>query len=87
MTFVSFCHSEPLLTIYKLFARHHLDYADVIYDQHYNYSFHQKQESIQYNAALAIAAAIRGSSREKLYRELGLEFLKQRRWFRKFCYF
>ena len=77
MTFVSFCHGEPLLTIYKLFARHHLDYADVIYDQHYNYSFHQKQESIQYNAALAIAAAIRGSSREKLYRELGLEFLKQ----------
>ena len=30
-------------------------------------------ESIQYNAALAITGAIRGSSREKLYQELGLE--------------
>ena len=27
-------------------------------------------ESVQYNAALAITGAIRGSSREKLYREL-----------------
>ena len=30
-------------------------------------------ETIQYNAALAITGAIRGSSREKLYQELGLE--------------
>ena len=78
---------EPLLTIYKSFVRPHLDYGDVIYDQHYNNSFHQKLESIQYNAALAITGAIRGSSREKLYQELGLESLKQRWWFRKLCYF
>ena len=78
---------EPLLTIYKSFVRPYLDYGDVIYDQHYNNSFHQKLESIQYNAALAITGAIRGSSREKLYQELGLESLKQRRWFRKLCYF
>ena len=78
---------EPLLTIYKSFVRPHLDYGDVIYDQRYNNSFHQKLESIQYNAALAITGAIRGSSREKLYQELGLESLKQRRWFRKLCYF
>ena len=32
--------SEPLLTIYKSFVRSHLDYGDVIYDQHYNNSFH-----------------------------------------------
>ena len=50
-------------------------------------TFHQKLESIQYDAALAITGAIRGSSREKLYQELGLESLKQRRWFRKLCYF
>ena len=78
---------EPLLTICKSFVRPHLDYGDVIYDQHYNNSFHQKLESIQYNAALAITGAIRGSSREKLYQELGFESLKQRRWFRKLCYF
>ena len=33
-------------------------------------------ESIQYNAALAITGAIRGTSREKLYQELGLDSLK-----------
>ena len=44
-------------------------------------------ESIQYNAALAITGNIRGSSREKLYQELGLESLQQRRWYRKLCYF
>ena len=78
---------EPLLTFYKSFVRPHLDYGDVIYDQHYNNSFHQKLESIQYNAALAITGPIRGSSRETLYQELGLESLKQRRWFRRLCYF
>ena len=78
---------EPLLTIYKSFVRPHLHYDDVIYDKHYNNSFHQKLDSIQYNAALAITGAIRRSSREKLYQELGLESLKQRRWFRKLCYF
>ena len=36
---------------------------------------------------LAITGAIRGSSREKLYQELGLETLQQRRWYRKLCCF
>ena len=36
---------------------------------------------------LAITGAIRGSSREKLYHELGLETLQQRRWYRKLCCF
>ena len=76
-----------LLTIFKSFVRPHLDYGDVIYDQGYNNTFHQKMEPIQYNAALAITGAIRGSSREKLYQELGLESLQQRRWYRKLCYF
>ena len=76
-----------LLTIYKAFIRPHLDYGDSIYDQAYNDSFHQKLESIQYNAALAITGAIRGTSTEKLYQELGLETLQQRRWYRKLCIF
>ena len=66
---------RSLLTICKSFVRPHLDYDDVIYDQSYNNTFYQKMESIQYNAALAITGAIRGSSREKLYQELGLESL------------
>ena len=68
-----------LLTIFKSFVRSHLDYGDVIYVQ--------KMEAIQYNAALAVAGAIRGFSREKLYQELGLESLRQRRWYRNLCYF
>ena len=48
---------------------------------------HQKLKSIQYHAALAIAGAVRGTSSEKLYQELGLESLQQRRWYRKLCTF
>ena len=44
-------------------------------------------ESMQYNAALAIIGAIRGSSREKLYQEQSLESLQERRWYSKLCYF
>ena len=76
-----------LITIFKSFVSPHLDYSDVIYDQSFNNTFHQKMESVQYNAALAVTGAIRGSSREKLYQELGLESLHQWRWYRKLCYF
>ena len=44
-------------------------------------------ELIQYNAALAITDAIRGSSREKRYQELVLESLQQQRWYRNIYYF
>ena len=54
---------QTLLTIYKAFIRSHLDYGDTIHGQGYNDSFHQKLESIQYNAALAITRAIRGAIR------------------------
>ena len=56
---------STLLTIYKCFVRTHLDYGDIIYDQAFNNSFHQKIESLQYNAALAITGAIRGTLRKK----------------------
>ena len=76
-----------LLTICKTFIRSQLDYADVIYVQAYNSAFHDKLESIQYNACLAITGEIRGTSTEKIYQELGLESLKSRRWLRKLCRF
>ena len=75
------------ITMYKCFIRPHLDYGDIIYDQAYNLSFHQKLESIQYDAAFALTRAIRGSSREKLYQEVGLESLQLGRWYRKLCCF
>ena len=76
-----------LLTIYKSFIRSRLDCADIICDQVYNSAFHDKLESIQYNACLAITGAIRGTSTEKIYQELGLESLKSSRLLRKLCHF
>ena len=67
---------SPLITIYKAFIRPPLDYGDVVFDQSFNNSFHQRLEYIQYNAALAITGAIRGTSKEKLYQELGFLCLK-----------
>ena len=75
----AFLSCQSLITVYKAFIRLHLHYGDIIYDQTYNGSFGQKMESIQYNAAVAITGAIRGTSREKLYQELGLESLCKRR--------
>ena len=76
---------SALITLYKAFVRPHFDYGDILYDQARNESFHLKLESIQ-----CIACAIRaihGSSREKLYHELGFESLQQRRWYKKLCCF
>ena len=69
-----------LVTIYKFFIRTHLDYGDILCEHTFHNSFHENLESIQHNAALAITGAIRGSSIEKRYQELGLESLQQRRW-------
>ena len=74
-----------VLAICKSFISPHLDYCDITYDQAYNVSFQQKVESIQYNTAVAITGAIRGTSKEKLFEELGLESLQHRRWYRKIC--
>ena len=78
---------HSLVTLYKSFIRSVLEYADVIYDQPSNNSFSDKIESVQYNAALAITGAIRGTSKDKLYKELGLEYLSSRRWFKRLCLF
>ena len=68
----AFLPRQSLVTVYKAFIRLHLDYRGIIYDQICNDSFHQKMDSIQYNSALATTSALRGTSREKLYQELGL---------------
>ena len=67
---------SSLLTIYKSFVRPHLDYGDVIYDQTNNFSLSDKIESVPSNAVLAIAGAIRETSKEKLYPQLLLESLR-----------
>ena len=62
--------------MYKSFVRPRLDYGDVLYDQPNNENLYQKIESVQYNAALAITGAIKGTSQMKVYNELGLESLR-----------
>ena len=82
-----FLPRHSLITLYKSFIRPHLDYADIIYDQPYNLNLCSKIETCQYNAALAITGAIRGSSNGRLYQELGLWYLSSRRCLRKLCTF
>ena len=67
-----------LLTIYKDVVKPHLDYADIIYDK--------PDDKFQHNAALTITGAIRGTLRERIYNELGLESLADRRWYRKMTF-
>ncbi len=83
--------------IYKLHVRSHFDYCDIIYhvppvDNPYSHERTQsllmnRLESMQYNAALAVTGAWRGTSREKLYKELGWESLSNRRWYRRLVLF
>ena len=79
---------QSLIAIYKSFISPHLDYGDIVYDQPNNETFCNLIERIQYNAALAITGAIKGTSQLKIYNnELGIESWKFRRWFRRLYVF
>ena len=45
--------------------------------------FCEKLESVQCKAALAITGVIQGTSRNKIYEELGIESLKARGWYKR----
>ena len=47
----------------------------------------QSIESTQYQAALAVSGAWKGSNTSKLYEELGWESLTDRRWYRRLLQF
>ena len=66
---------EALLRIYKSFVRPNLEYDNINFDKPNNEPFKSIQEPLQ--------GAIGGTSRERLYRELGLESLSDRCWFSK----
>ena len=84
---------NTLNELFKLYVRPHLDYGDVIYHipakvcefsgNTISSNLMEKLESVQYSAALAVTGAWRGTSREKLYAELGWESLSSRRWSRR----
>ena len=69
--------------LYNFLPRLPLDYGDINYDNPNNDTFFQKIQFVQYNASLEITGAIR----EKLYQELGLESLADRRWSRTLCFY
>ena len=73
---------QDQLTIHKFFIRPHLGYGIVTSDQPINESLSKRTESIRYKAALVLTGAIKGSSREKLDKEIGLQHLLNRRWMR-----
>ena len=78
---------KPLSSIYKALLRTHLGYFDVIYGKPCNEKFKDTLESIRYNDTLAITDAIKGTSKENLYDELGVEYLGYRKWTGRLCLF
>ena len=67
--------------------RPNLDYADIICGKPLNESIKKKIELVQYSAALVISGGIKGTRRDKIYQELGLESLADRRWSRYLIFF
>ena len=53
-----FLRTTLITILYKSFVRTHLDYGDVIYDQAFYCSRHNKLESVQYNPCLALNVEI-----------------------------
>ena len=86
-----FLPRKALDQMYKALVRSHFDYCDVLYhipSMHTQLGMSltdlmEQAERIQYQAALAITGAWQGSSRSKLYEELGWESLSERRWCRR----
>ena len=70
---------KSLLTIYKSFVRPNFDHTDIIYNKPLNESLKRKIEIVQYNAALIINGTFKGTSRDKIYQELGFGSLTDRR--------
>ena len=63
----------PQNTLFKSFIRSHLDYSDILYDNHKM----NKIEKVQYKACLAITDALLGIPKEKTYDELSRFALRE----------
>ena len=89
----SYLPVKSLEQIYKMHVRPHFDYCDLIYhvpiminDTTRTQSLNCQMnvlESTQYQAALAVTGAWKGSNTDKMYEELGWESLHHRRQFRR----
>ena len=91
----NFLPRKTLDQMYKALVRSHLDYCGIMYHIPSIQTqsgvtltdLMEKLEKNQYQAALAVTGAWQGSSRSKLYEELGWESLSERRWSKKFYRF
>ena len=93
----SYLPTKTLDQIYKMYARPHLDYCDIIYhspimshDFSSSLTLNYRMnilESTQYQAALAITGAWKGTNLDKIYEQLGWESLNERRVFRRLTMF
>ena len=83
----NFLPRDSLITIYKSFVRPYFDYSDVVYHSPTSNASLKKLESAQYQVALAITGAWKGSSAAKLYEDLGWETLAARRCCRRLLLF
>ena len=87
LKFISSYVSRKVLDMtYKLYIRPHLDYGDIIYHNQRT-DLMNLLEQVQYKAALIVSGCWQGTSREKLYDELGWESLANRRWYRRLSLF
>ena len=83
MKYLSRYVSRKVLDLsYKLYVRPHLDYGDVIYHNQRT-DLMKLIEQVQYRAALIVTGCWQGTSRVKLYEEVGWESLADRRWGRR----
>ena len=93
----SYLPTKTLDQIYKMYARPHLDYCDIIYhspvmthDFSSSLTLNYRMnilESTQYQAALAITGAWKGTNLDKVYEQLGWESLSNRRVSRRLAMF
>ena len=74
----NFVNRSTLVLTYTMNVRPHLEYGDIIYHDCAKYLM-DMLESIQYQAGLIATGCWKNTSREKLYKELGWEFLSERR--------
>ena len=92
-----FLSVKILSQIFKLYIRPHLNFCDVIYhvpsitnpfDSSINLDYLMNTlERIQYHAAVAITGTWKETNRNKIYDELGWEFLTDRRLSRRLFHF
>ena len=69
---------------YKMYIRPHLDYGDVIYHNQ-RVDMMNSLESIQYQAGLIVTRCWKGTTKEKLYSELGWDESEPKTKFQAVC--